>query len=143
MRTEGLGEVRQLSPDHLEGSRDNLNVCPVRQALPHHALRLGLLFDDNQFETFDGNWSRPIPEIVDLKLSSRLKQARTTPADATPSSTRKASSADVPSSSAPWNTPSSEAPWARWSAKITRHRKAPTPAPAGGRLRLGARMMEA
>jgi acetyl-CoA carboxylase carboxyl transferase subunit beta len=70
MRTEGLwvkcDNCRQII--WKKDLEDNLNVCP--KCDKHFRIdarsRLGLLFDDNQFETF-----------VDLKAySSRLKQAR-------------------------------------------------------------------
>jgi acetyl-CoA carboxylase carboxyl transferase subunit beta len=83
MRTEGLwvkcDSCRQII--WKKDLEDNLNVCP--KCDKHFRIdarsRLGLLFDDNQFETFDGNLVSTDPlKFVDLKAySSRLKQART------------------------------------------------------------------
>jgi acetyl-CoA carboxylase carboxyl transferase subunit beta len=83
MRTEGLwvkcDNCRQII--WKKDLEDNLNVCP--KCDKHFRIdarsRLGLLFDDNQFETFDGNLVSTDPlKFVDLKAySSRLKQART------------------------------------------------------------------
>jgi acetyl-CoA carboxylase carboxyl transferase subunit beta len=82
MRTEGLWvkceSCRQII--WKKDLEDNLNVCP--KCDKHFRIdarsRLGLLFDDNQFETFDGNLVSTDPlKFVDLKAySSRLKQAR-------------------------------------------------------------------
>jgi acetyl-CoA carboxylase carboxyl transferase subunit beta len=82
MRTEGLwvkcDNCRQII--WKKDLEDNLNVCP--KCDKHFRIdarsRLGLLFDDNQFETFDGNLISTDPlKFVDLKAySSRLKQAR-------------------------------------------------------------------
>jgi acetyl-CoA carboxylase carboxyl transferase subunit beta len=82
MRTEGLwvkcDSCRQII--WKKDLEDNLNVCP--KCDKHFRIdarsRLGLLFDDNQFETFDGNLVSTDPlKFVDLKAySSRLKQAR-------------------------------------------------------------------
>jgi len=82
MRTEGLwvkcDECRQII--WKKDLEDNLNVCP--KCDKHFRIdarsRLGLLFDDNQYETFDGNLVSTDPlKFVDLKAySSRLKQAR-------------------------------------------------------------------
>src|SRR6476660_4220189 len=82
MRTEGLwvkcDNCRQII--WKKDLEDNLNVCP--KCDKHFRIdarsRLGLLFDDNQFETFDGNLVSTDPlKFVDLKAySSRLKQAR-------------------------------------------------------------------
>jgi acetyl-CoA carboxylase carboxyl transferase subunit beta len=83
MRTEGLwvkcDNCRQII--WKKDLEDNLNVCP--KCDKHFRIdarsRLGLLFDDNQFEAFDGNLVSTDPlKFVDLKAySSRLKQART------------------------------------------------------------------
>jgi acetyl-CoA carboxylase carboxyl transferase subunit beta len=83
MRTEGLwvkcDNCRQII--WKKDLEDNLNVCP--KCDKHFRIdarsRLALLFDDNQFETFDGNLVSTDPlKFVDLKAySSRLKQART------------------------------------------------------------------
>jgi acetyl-CoA carboxylase carboxyl transferase subunit beta len=82
MRTEGLWvkceNCRQII--WKKDLEDNLNVCP--KCDKHFRIdarsRLGLLFDDSQFETFDGNLVSTDPlKFVDLKAySSRLKQAR-------------------------------------------------------------------
>ena len=82
MRTEGLwvkcDNCRQII--WKKDLEDNLNVCP--KCDKHFRIdarsRLGLLLDDNQFETFDGNLVSTDPlKFVDLKAySSRLKQAR-------------------------------------------------------------------
>jgi acetyl-CoA carboxylase carboxyl transferase subunit beta len=82
LRTEGLwvkcDSCRQII--WKKDLEDNLNVCP--KCDKHFRIdarsRLGLLFDDNQFETFDGNLVSTDPlKFVDLKAySSRLKQAR-------------------------------------------------------------------
>jgi len=82
MRTEGLwvkcDSCRQII--WKKDLEDNLNVCP--KCDKHFRIdaraRLGLLLDDNQFETFDGNLVSTDPlKFVDLKAySSRLKQAR-------------------------------------------------------------------
>jgi acetyl-CoA carboxylase carboxyl transferase subunit beta len=82
MRTEGLWvkceNCRQII--WKKDLEDNLNVCP--KCDKHFRIdarsRLGLLFDDDQFETFDGNLVSTDPlKFVDLKAySSRLKQAR-------------------------------------------------------------------
>jgi acetyl-CoA carboxylase carboxyl transferase subunit beta len=82
MRTEGLWvkceNCRQII--WKKDLEDNLNVCP--KCDKHFRIdarsRLGLLFDDNEFETFDGNLVSTDPlKFVDLKAySSRLKQAR-------------------------------------------------------------------
>jgi acetyl-CoA carboxylase carboxyl transferase subunit beta len=82
MRTEGLWvkceSCRQII--WKKDLEDNLNVCP--KCDKHFRIdarsRLGLLFDDSQFETFDGNLVSTDPlKFVDLKAySSRLKQAR-------------------------------------------------------------------
>jgi len=82
MRTEGLwvkcDNCRQII--WKKDLEDNLNVCP--KCDKHFRIdarsRLGLLLDDNQLETFDGNLVSTDPlKFVDLKAySSRLKQAR-------------------------------------------------------------------
>jgi acetyl-CoA carboxylase carboxyl transferase subunit beta len=82
MRTEGLwvkcDNCRQII--WKKDLEDNLNVCP--KCDKHFRIdarsRLGLLLDDNQFDTFDGNLVSTDPlKFVDLKAySSRLKQAR-------------------------------------------------------------------
>src|SRR5215510_10515858 len=82
VRTEGLwvkcDNCRQII--WKKDLEDNLNVCP--KCDKHFRIdarsRLGLLLDDNQFETFDGNLLSTDPlKFVDLKAySSRLKQAR-------------------------------------------------------------------
>jgi len=82
MRTEGLwvkcDNCRQII--WKKDLEDNLNVCP--KCDKHFRIdarsRLGLLLDDNQFETFDGNLVSTDPlKFVDLKAySSRLKHAR-------------------------------------------------------------------
>jgi acetyl-CoA carboxylase carboxyl transferase subunit beta len=82
VRTEGLwvkceGCRQIIWKKDLE---ENLNVCPKCQK--HFRIdartRLGLLFDDDQYETFDANLSSTDPlKFVDLKpYSSRLKQAQ-------------------------------------------------------------------
>jgi acetyl-CoA carboxylase carboxyl transferase subunit beta len=83
MRTEGLwvkcDSCRQII--WKKDLEDNLNVCP--KCDKHFRIdarsRLSLLFDDNQFETFDGNLVSTDPlKFVGLKAyASRLKQART------------------------------------------------------------------
>jgi acetyl-CoA carboxylase carboxyl transferase subunit beta len=82
MRTEGLWVKCDSCRQNIwkKDLEDNLNVCP--KCDKHFRIdarsRLGLLFDDNQFETFDGNLVSTDPlKFVDLKAySSRLKQAR-------------------------------------------------------------------
>jgi len=82
MRTEGLwvkcDNCRQII--WKKDLEDNLNVCP--KCDKHFRIdarsRLGLLFDEGKYETFDGNLVSTDPlKFVDLKAySSRLKQAR-------------------------------------------------------------------
>jgi len=82
MRTEGLWvkceNCRQII--WKKDLEDNLNVCP--KCDKHFRIdapsRLGLLFDEGKFDTFDGNLVSTDPlKFVDLKAySSRLKQAR-------------------------------------------------------------------
>src|SRR6202161_3351327 len=82
VRTEGLwvkceGCRQIIWKKDLE---DNMNVCP--KCDKHFRIdartRLGLLLDDNKYETFDGDISSTDPlKFVDLKpYSSRLKQAQ-------------------------------------------------------------------
>jgi acetyl-CoA carboxylase carboxyl transferase subunit beta len=82
VRTEGLwvkceGCRQIIWKKDLE---ENLNVCP--KCDKHFRIdartRLALLFDENQYETLDGNLSSTDPlKFVDLKpYSSRLKQAQ-------------------------------------------------------------------
>jgi acetyl-CoA carboxylase carboxyl transferase subunit beta len=82
VRTEGLWvkceECRQII--WKKDLEENLNVCPKCEK--HFRIdartRLGLLLDDNQYETFDGDLSSTDPlKFVDLKpYSSRLRQAQ-------------------------------------------------------------------
>jgi acetyl-CoA carboxylase carboxyl transferase subunit beta len=82
MRTEGLwvkcDNCRQII--WKKDLEDNLNVCP--KCDKHFRIdarsRLGLLFDEGKYETFDGNLVSTDPlKFVDLKAYSlRLKQAR-------------------------------------------------------------------
>jgi acetyl-CoA carboxylase carboxyl transferase subunit beta len=59
---------------------ENMNVCPNcdKHFRIDARIRLAQLFDDNQYETFDGNISSTDPlKFVDLKpYSSRLRQAQ-------------------------------------------------------------------
>jgi acetyl-CoA carboxylase carboxyl transferase subunit beta len=81
VRTEGLWvkceNCRQII--WKKDLEENLNVCPKCEK--HFRIdartRLGLLLDDSQYETFDGNLSSTDPlKFVDLKpYSSRLRQA--------------------------------------------------------------------
>ncbi len=82
VRTEGLWvkceNCRQII--WKKDLEENLNVCPKCEK--HFRIdartRLGLLLDENEYETFDGNLSSTDPlKFVDLKpYSSRLKQAQ-------------------------------------------------------------------
>ncbi|MFZ0278522.1 MAG: acetyl-CoA carboxylase, carboxyltransferase subunit beta [Candidatus Sulfotelmatobacter sp.] len=82
VRTEGLWvkceSCRQII--WKKDLEDNLNVCPKCEK--HFRIdartRLGLLLDDNEYETFDENLSSTDPlKFVDLKpYSSRLRQAQ-------------------------------------------------------------------
>lgn len=82
VRTEGLWvkceNCRQII--WKKDLEDNMNVCP--KCDKHFRIdaraRLGLLMDDNQYETLDANISSTDPlKFVDLKpYSSRLKQAQ-------------------------------------------------------------------
>lgn len=82
VRTEGLwvkcDNCRQII--WKKDLEDNLNVCPKcdKHFRIDARLRLGLLFDEGKYETFDGNLVSTDPlKFVDLKAySSRLKQAR-------------------------------------------------------------------
>jgi acetyl-CoA carboxylase carboxyl transferase subunit beta len=81
VRTEGLWvkceNCRQII--WKKDLEENLNVCPKCEK--HFRIdartRLGLLLDESQYETFDGNLSSTDPlKFVDLKpYSSRLRQA--------------------------------------------------------------------
>jgi len=82
VRTEGLW-VKCESCRQIIWKKDleeNLNVCPKCEK--HFRIdartRLGLLLDDNEYETFDENLSSTDPlKFVDLKpYSSRLRQAQ-------------------------------------------------------------------
>jgi acetyl-CoA carboxylase carboxyl transferase subunit beta len=82
VRTEGLW-VKCESCRQIIWKKDleeNLNVCPKCEK--HFRIdaraRLGLLLDENQYETLDGNLSSTDPlKFVDLKpYSSRLRQAQ-------------------------------------------------------------------
>jgi len=82
VRTEGLW-VKCESCRQIIWKKDleeNLNVCPKCEK--HFRIdartRLGLLLDDDEYETFDGNLSSTDPlKFVDLKpYSSRLRQAQ-------------------------------------------------------------------
>jgi len=82
VRTEGLWvkceNCRQII--WKKDLEENLNVCPKCQK--HFRIdartRLALLFDDNQYDTFDGGLASTDPlKFVDLKpYSSRLRQAQ-------------------------------------------------------------------
>jgi acetyl-CoA carboxylase carboxyl transferase subunit beta len=82
VRTEGLWvkceNCRQII--WKKDLEENLNVCPKceKHFRIDARMRLALLLDENQYETFDGNLSSTDPlKFVDLKpYSSRLRQAQ-------------------------------------------------------------------
>ncbi len=74
-----LGEVRPMSPDHLEeGPRPEFNVCPKcdRHFRIDARTRLSYLLDDDKYEVEDNNLVSTDPlKFTDLKQYARAPQA--------------------------------------------------------------------